>query len=197
MLKLSENPPILPPDVVTLSQLSGKWWVAHTKSRFEKVFAWDLLHRKIGYFLPMISKIKISGGKKRHVVLPLFSSYVFFCGNDDDRYWAMTTNRLCRTIPVVDQAGLIRELTAIEKAILGQAKLDLYPFAVAGSRCRITSGVFKGLEGTIIDCGKQTRIVLSVKILSQGAVMEIDADLLEPIPENVLVQRELDTTLFC
>ena len=160
MLKLCENTPVLPPEVESLAELKGKWWVAHTKSRFEKVFAWDLLHRKIGYFLPMIRKIKISGGKKRHVVLPLFSSYVFFCGDDEDRYWAMTTNRLCQTIPVVDQAGLICELTAIEKAILGKAQLDPYPFAVVGSRCRITSGAFKGLEGTIIDRGKQTRIVL-------------------------------------
>jgi ABC-type protease/lipase transport system fused ATPase/permease subunit len=37
------------------------------------------------------------------------------------------------------------------------------------------------LEGIVIDRSKQARIVLQIDILGQGAVMEIDADLLEPI----------------
>ena len=33
MLKLSENPAILTPEVHSLAELSGTWWVAHTKAR--------------------------------------------------------------------------------------------------------------------------------------------------------------------
>ncbi len=53
MLKLADNPPILTPDVESLTDLDGTWWVAHTKTHFEKSFAWDLYSRGIGYFLPM------------------------------------------------------------------------------------------------------------------------------------------------
>jgi hypothetical protein len=181
MLKLSENPPMLYPEVDTLSQLRGLWWVGHTKARFEKAFAWDLLGRGIGYFLPMLERVRISGGRKRHGLAPLFSSYVFFCGSAADRYTAMTTNRLCKTLEVADQADLIAELSAIEKALVGKADLDPYPFAAVGQRCCIKAGPFKGLEGVVVHRNKVARLVLQVSILGQGAAIELDADLLEPV----------------
>jgi transcriptional antiterminator RfaH len=180
MLKLSENPPILPPSVRTVSDLQGRWWVAHTKPRAEKVFAFRMLSRDIGYFLPLIERIRVWGGKKRHVLTPLFPSYVFFCGTDQDRYQAMTTNRVCQIIEVHDQALLASQLASIEKVINGKAVLDPYPFAAVGRRCRVTAGPFQGLEGVVVQRDKACRLVLEVSILGQGAAMEIDADLLEP-----------------
>ena len=179
MLKLSENPPILSPQAESLEQLTGRWWVAHTKSRSEKAFAFNLIDHGIGYFLPLIERVRISGGKRRRVLLPLFSSYVFFCGDEEDRYAAMTTNRLCSTIEVHDQEGLLAELAAIEKALAGKAQLDPYPSLAVGRRCRIRAGAFQGLEGIVVRRNKLTRIVLQVSILGQGAAMEIGADLLE------------------
>ena len=179
MLKLSDNPPILSPLAESLEELTGRWWVAHTKSRCEKAFAWELTDRGIGYFLPLIEQVRISGGKRRQVLHPLFGGYVFFCGDEEDRYRALTTNRLCSTIEVSDQKGLLAELTAIEKALAGKAQLDPYPSLAVGRRCRIRVGAFQGLEGVVVRRDKLTRIVLQVSILGQGAAMEIDADLLE------------------
>lgn len=182
MLKLSENPAILTPEVESLTELGGTWWVAHTKARFEKAFAWDMLSYGIGYFLPMREKVIFSGGRKRRVMIPLFTSYVFFCGTEKDRYTALTTNRLCQTIEVFDQEDMISELAAIEKALLSKADLDIYPHLPVGSRCRIISGPMMGTEGVVIERkNAKARMVLEVTILGQGAVMEIDADLLEPI----------------
>jgi len=181
MLKDCENPPILFPDAETLAEWAGNWWVGHTKSRFEKAFAWDLLHGGIKYFLPMIEQVKISRGRKHRVLAPLFPSYVFFCGSDEDRYTAMTTNRLCQTINVTDQETLVGELSCLEKALAGQAVLDPYPFAAIGRHCRITAGPFQGMEGLVVERRQIARLVLQVSILGQGASMEIDAALLEPV----------------
>ena len=182
MLKLSENPAILTPEVESLTELSGTWWVAHTKARFEKAFAWDMLSYGIGYFLPMREKVIFSGGRKRRVMIPLFTSYVFFCGTEKDRYTALTTNCLCQTMEVFDQEDLICELTAIEKALLSKADLDMYPHLPVGSRSRVISGPMMGTEGVVIERkNAKARMVLEVTILGQGAVMEIDADLLEHI----------------
>jgi len=182
MLKLSENPAILTPEVDSLAELSGTWWVAHTKARFEKAFAWDMLSHGIDYFLPLWEKIIFSGGRKRRIMMPLFTSYVFFCGNEEDRYTAMTTNRLCRTIEVVDQDDLKEELVRIEKALLSKAIIDRYPHLPIGSRSRIISGPMMGTEGVVVERkDAKARMVLEVTILGQGAVIEIDSDLLEPI----------------
>ena len=89
MLKLSENPPPVGPSATGLADLTGQWWVGRTRSRFEKRFAWKLHHVGIAYFLPLIERVRMSGCRKRRVMLPLFPGYVFFCGTPDDRSMAM------------------------------------------------------------------------------------------------------------
>jgi hypothetical protein len=181
VLKLDENPPMVLPDAEALGELAGQWWVGHTRSRFEKAFAWDLLHRGIAYFLPMIERVRLSRGRRYRVLEPLFSSYVFFCGTADDRYVAMTTNRLCQTLDVPDRQTLVRELCAIEAALVGKAQLDPYPFAAIGQHCRVIAGPFLGLEGTVIQRNDVTRLVLQVSMLGQGAALDIDASMLEAV----------------
>jgi transcription antitermination factor NusG len=181
MLKVSDNPPVLNPTAQQVRELEGRWWVAHTRARAEKALAWDLLKRGIGYFLPLVERKTVSGGRKRTVLSPLFPSYVFLCGSDADRYTAMTTNRVCQTLEVKDQDGLLSELSAIEMALAGKAELDLYPFAVEGSRCRVARGPLQGIEGVVVRRRQIARLVMEVGILGQGASLEIDADLLEPL----------------
>ena len=113
--------------------------------------------------------------------MPLFASYVFFCGTEENRYAALATNRLCRTIEVADQEPFVNELLTIEDALKCKAQLDPYPFAAVGQRCRVTAGPFVGLEGRVVSRSKVVRLVLEIGILGQGAAMEIDADLLESI----------------
>ena len=187
MLRLSDNPPILHAgsgvtiEESRLCDLSGRWWVAHTKSRCEKAFAWEMVEHGIGYFLPLIERVRMSGGRKRHVLWPLFPGYVFLCGEDADRLTAMRTNRLCQTIDVPDQAALVDQMTGIETALLTDMQLDPYPHLAVGRRCRINSGPFEGQTGIVLDRGRLPRIVLEISVLGVGAAMEIDADLLEEV----------------
>jgi len=181
MLKVSDNPPILPQGVSSLLDLPGKWHIAHTKARFEKAFAWDLVAAGIGYFLPMMPRIRFSGGRKRTVLMPLFTSYVFFAGDSQSRVKALTTNRLCQVLPVVDQATFVAELRTIEQAINGQVPLDPYPFVAIGKRVRIAAGPLMGMEGVVVERSKMARVVLQVSVLGQGASVQIDADVLEAI----------------
>jgi transcriptional antiterminator RfaH len=181
MLKLADNPPIRSPEVGSVAGMAGRWWVAHTKARNEKAFARDLLRRGIAYFLPMRERIFFSGGRKRRGMMPLFTSYVFFCGDDRDRYTALTTHRICRTLDVFDQAGLVGELAAIEQALAGRAPLEPYPRLAIGRRCRVAAGPFEGIEGVVVERARSARLVIEVALLKQGVAMEIDTDLLEPV----------------
>lgn len=182
MLKVSENPPTLSPWVKSLTELAGQWWVAHTKARNEKAFAWDLHQLGVGYFVPLRRRIKISGGRKRHVLLPLFPSYVFFCGDEEDRYLAVAGNRVCQTIEVADQEQLVRDLAQFERVLTESPHLDPYSGIVQGRICRITSGPLRGIEGVVVDARRgPSRIFIKVDILAQGATLEIDAGLLEVV----------------
>jgi transcription antitermination factor NusG len=181
MLQLNENPPgVFPGETLTMMGV-GTWWVAHTKSRFEKAFAWDLARRGVSYFLPMVERSFVSGGRKRTGMYPLFPSYVFCCGSREDRVSAMMTNRICQIIEVKDQARLLEELTQIEKALRFGEGIELIPSMPVGARCRVTAGALEGLEGVVMEHLPRMRLALNVSILGQSVGVEIDRENLEHI----------------
>jgi len=188
MLKPSDNPPILAEGADQPSAIAGHWWVGHTKARQEKTFAWELHRAGVGYFLPLMQRVMVSGGRKRKVMKPLFTSYLFFCGDEETRYQALATNRLCTVLPAEDQPLLVRELDQIYQALEGEATLDPYPGLGEGRRARVTAGPFQGMEGTVLQWHGVTRLGLEVSMLGQGAAIEIDADLLEPLDEEATAE---------
>lgn len=182
MLKFSDNPPMLHPAELLNSASSFDWWVAQTKSRSEKAFAQDLARKGVGYFLPMLERVRMSGGRKRRTLLPLFPGYVFLRGSAESRLIALQTDRICQIIDVTDQAQLTEELLAVHRLLMSDKPVDWHPFAVVGRRCRITHGPLQGLTGVVIQRDQSAaRLVLQVSMLGQGASLEVDADLLEPL----------------
>ena len=182
MLKLSDNPEILYPPYTEVASIPGTWWVGHTKSRCEKAFANDLAAKEIAYFLPMVEQVTFSGGRKRRGMMPLFAGYVFFAGDEQVRYQALLTDRLCGVIAPPVQTQLVKELAALHQVIASGATIDPYPFAAVGRRCRVARGAFEGVEGTIVRRENAApRLVLQVSMLGQGASVEIEAGMLEPL----------------
>jgi transcription antitermination factor NusG len=181
MLKLIENPPMLFPESATVPSLTGQWWVAHTKARNEKALAWDLVRVEVPYYLPLILRTSFSGGRKRRGLMPLFPSYVFIVGGEEQRHQTLQTGRVCQLISVPDQSQLIAELSTISRAIAAGATIDPVPFAEVGKLVRVSRGPFKNMIGKVIRRDNSLRLLLSVSILSQAAEMDIDADVLEPL----------------
>ncbi len=180
MLKVSENPPILFPEHNAIEEIESTWWVAHTKSRNEKALAWDLLKWNIPYFLPLVEKASKRNGRTYRTLLPLFGGYVFFSGDEHSRYKAFTTNRIAGVIPVIDQAGLIHDLSQIFLTLQSGVPLDPHPYLKHGDRCRVIAGPLCGVEGIFLNRKKQTKLILQINILGQAAAVEMDAAMLEP-----------------
>ena len=181
VLKAQDNPPVVYPEASLIREIQGKWWVAHTKSRNEKSLAWDLLKKGTSYFLPMVERMRSIRGRKVKSIAVLFPGYLFFCGSEEKRYGAMTTNRIASTIEVADQDRLVEELSSIQTALSGSKQLDPFPYLQAGKRCVVTAGALKGVEGLLVRRKNVDRLVLRVQVLGQAVSTEIDASLLEVI----------------
>jgi transcription termination/antitermination protein NusG len=184
MLRLSDNPPMLYPADTNLEEASGRWWVAHTKSRNEKALAHTLRKWDMPYYLPMVERIHVRRNRKVRSLVPLFPGYLFFTGEDNNRYRVMTTNRVANVIHVENQEVLSVELSQIHKAIVTGAELQPYLGIPKGTRCRITSGVFKGLEGIVLHMKGNTQLVLQVEALGQAVALEIDLAMVEKVYEE-------------
>ncbi|MBN2019497.1 MAG: UpxY family transcription antiterminator [Sedimentisphaerales bacterium] len=184
MLKPSENPPIRWPEGAPIRDFAGQWWVAHTKSRNEKALADDLVVKGVSYFLPMNWKVRKIRGRTIKSLLPLFSGYLFFCGEERHRLEVLRTNRVANLIEVKDQQRLVAELSQIEQAISAGVNLTQHNYIKTGRRVRVIGGALAGLQGIVEKTRNEMRLVLQVDMLGQAASVEIDADMIEPVEEN-------------
>jgi len=179
MLKVSENPPIIWPQVESLREFAGQWWVVHTRSRNEKALAHDLMSKDISYFLPMSWKVRRRSRRTIRSFLPLFSGYLFFCGQEDQRVELLKTNRVANLIEVHDQQKLVDELVQIAQALRSGAPLTPHKYLKAGQKCRVIAGPLIGMEGIVVKAKNAIRLVLQIDMLGQAASVEIDIDLIE------------------
>lgn len=198
MLKESENPPLFWPEVESVRDFTGQWWVAHTKSRNEKALAHDLINRDISYFLPMSWRVRRIRKRTVRSLLPLFSGYLFFCGDDNERVELLRTNRVANVITVRDQDRLLKELLQIEQALQSGAPLAPHKYIKTGQRCRVIAGPLTDLQGIVVKAGRYKttrtdgtvksqstiRLVLQIDMLGQAASVEIDADMIEVVDES-------------
>jgi transcriptional antiterminator RfaH len=179
MLKVSENPPIIWPQAESIRDFSGQWWVVHTRSRNEKALAHDLISKNISYFLPMSWKVSRRSRRTVRSLLPLFSGYLFFCGQEDQRVELLQTNRVANLIEVNDQQTLLNELVQLDQALRAGAPLVPYKYIKAGQQCRVIAGPLIGMEGIVVRSKNAIRLVLQIDMLGQAASVEIDIDMIE------------------
>ncbi|AQT69359.1 transcriptional activator RfaH [Anaerohalosphaera lusitana] len=181
MLKASENPPVVWPEGVGIADFEGTWWVAHTKSRNEKALAWQMLKKEIQYFLPMAKKVTKRRGRTIRSFLPLFTGYIFFCGDESDRIEVLKTNRVANLIPVKDQDELVSDLEPIERVIREGQDIRPHNYVKAGQKCRVIAGPLMGTEGIAVTSGEGMRLVLQVDMLGQATSVEVASDLIETV----------------
>ena len=181
MLKASENPPAIWPEDKSITQFEGTWWVAHTKSRNEKALAWQMLKNEIQYFLPMTKKVTRSKGRTIRSVLPLFTGYMFFCGNEEQRLDVLKTNRVANLIEVTERDAFLKDLSPIEKVIKQGEDIQPHVYIKAGQKCRVTAGPLVGTEGIAETENNSTRLILQVDMLGQATSVEIQTDMIELI----------------
>lgn len=179
MLKPSDNPPIVWPEEKSICDFVGRWWVAHTKSRNEKALAHDLIGKDINYFLPMSWKVRRHRARTIRSLLPLFSGYVFFCGDEDQRIAVLRTNRVANLIRVKDQQKLLDELLQIEQALRAGADLRPHRYIKVGQHCRVIAGPLADLQGIVTMAKNAARLVLQIDMLGQATSVEIDTDMIE------------------
>jgi transcriptional antiterminator RfaH len=184
LLKPSENPPVVWPEAESLRDFTGLWWVAHTKSRNEKALAQDLIRKEMSYFLPMSWRVRRQKGRTIRSLLPLFSGYLFFCGQENERTELWRTNRVASIIEVKDQERFVNELLQIEQALRVGAPLSPHKYIKVGQHYRIIAGPLADLQGIVVKTKSSTRLVLQIDMLGQAASVEIDTDMIEKLEET-------------
>jgi transcription antitermination factor NusG len=158
-----------------------QWWVLHTRARQEKALARNLICFETPFFLPLVKKTCLVRGRRVCAHLPLFPGYLFVFGTEDDRARSLRTNRVAQTLKVDEPARLVFDLRQIRRLIESNAPLTVESRLGPGHRVRVRKGPFAGLEGTVTRRRGKTRLIVVVDFLQQGASVEMEDFLVEPI----------------
>jgi hypothetical protein len=179
---------IFPTDLFDLNEAEVPWWVAHTRSRQDKALARHLIGLSIPFFLPQREKRYRHNGRTFVSYIPLFPGYVFFRGGETERHGALRSNLLVRTIPVLDQGQLTRELLQLRsQQMAGASLVPLAEFA-PGDPVRVIDGPFKGYVGVVVREAGRLRLVVSVSMIKGSVAVEFERDVLSKPPAPIGVE---------
>ena len=176
---LPSEPDLYPSDLLDRSDWTTntdqRWWALYTRSRCEKELMRRLRAFDIPYYGPTIEKRNRSPkGRITSWFIPLFSNYVFLYGNADQRYQALTTNCVSRDLAVNDGAELATDLRQLRRLIETGAPITPEARLEPGTRVRVRSGPLMGQEGIVLERRGETRLLVTVRFLQQGASVLID-----------------------
>lgn len=164
---LLSNPAVLETD-------ADDWWVLHTRPRAEKSLARHFTARKLSFFLPLYHHQWRNRGRLFRAHLPLFPGYIFLHGDAETRLRALETNQVVQAIPVVDTAQLRTDLARVYRMMQAGMLLAPEECLQPGATVEIVAGPLTGLEGKIVQRGKQTRFFVEVRLLQRGVSVEIE-----------------------
>ena len=185
---LKKENDLFPADLLDDAQSLAKvaadrnWWCVYTISRREKDLMRKLRSLEIPHYGPVLPKrYRSPNGRLRTSYIPMFPNYVFMLATGEERSIAMTTNCISSCNEIIDHGALVEDLRQVHRIVdMGEAltpEAKLQP----GSRVRVRSGPFAGLEGEVLRREGQTRLLLSVRYLEQGVSMEMDEAVLESV----------------
>lgn len=166
---------VLSEEIQAAGREAGKHWrVLYTRSRMEKELMRRLTAKSTPFYAPiMANHYRSPAGRQRTSYLPLFSNYVFLFGSETDRYDALTSGCVSRALDVSAEEGFLGDLRRIEALIHTGAQITAESKIEAGDRVRIKSGSMLGLEGLVFKRHGQSRLLVMVDFLQQGASIEL------------------------
>ena len=173
---------VFPEGLFELSADESPWWVAHLRSRQEKLASREARHKGIPCFLPKYQKETRRDGRKRISFLPLFPGYLFFRGPRDTRFEMLKTNLCVRILEVADQASLNADLLQIRRLQLAGHPLVAVPVVKPGDQVRIEDGPFSGVTGVILKEKGRTRLIVSVRFINRFVSVELSRAAVVPAP---------------
>ena len=157
---------------------SAQWFALSVKPRFEKSVAQALAMKGYDAFLPLYKKHSRYGARSKDSELPLFPGYVCCRFDVQSRLPILTTPGV---IQVLGAGSLPIPLSDAEvnslRTAMSRFPVEPYPFVDTGQRVRIKGGALAGVEGIVIGCRQNLRLVLSMSLLQRSVLLEIDRSL--------------------
>ncbi|UZR95501.1 UpxY family transcription antiterminator [Chondrinema litorale] len=165
--------------------MNKKWYVVYTTPRGEKKASQRLEQRGIQTYLPVRETIRQWSDRKKKVLLPLFTSYLFV--NIDlvhDKYSVLETNGVVAFVKYLGSEAVVRdeEIDAIKYMLKNYTEIETSSIQVGGKktlepgqRVEIQGGTLKGQSGIIKNL-KNNTLVLELENIGFQMIAKIPVE---------------------
>jgi transcription antitermination factor NusG len=156
---------------------ASQWYAVCTRSNHEKCTAAQLEQRSIEHFLPLYESVSKWKDRRKRLERPLFPGYLFVRIPLQERLRVLVTPGVVRLVGFDNRPAALpdQEIETLRNVLVHGAHSEPHPYLSVGRRLRITRGALAGMEGVLIRKKGRVRLVLSIDLIRQSAMIEVDS----------------------
>jgi len=166
----------------TAMPASALWFAVQTRYRFEKSVAAQLHRKNCETYLPLLTEHHTWTDRQKEVTIPLFPGYAFV-RIDQSAHSREAVLHTAGLIGFVNFGGVVasvppKQIEDLQLLLQKKGAFSLHAFVHAGQRVRIRGGCLNGLEGLLVEQGKD-KLLISLEAIQRSLAIEIQGYELE------------------
>lgn len=153
-----------------------KWYAVYTKSRCEKKVAQLLGKKGIEHYCPLNKTMKQWSDRKKIILEPLFTSYVFVRIASEEQLVIRQTDGILNFVYWLNRPAVIRteEIDVIKQFLNEHSSVKLEKVAInVNDRVRVVGGPFMEQEGQVVSIKNKS---VKVMLPSLGYLMYVELE---------------------
>jgi transcription antitermination factor NusG len=160
------------------------WVAVVVRPRAERKVQAGLTNAGLETFVPWHGVRRRWSDRVKILEQNLFPGYIFCRSTFTERLLVMNQPGVEWVVSFDRTPALIPDdqIAALQVAVRSGLPLGPWPFLKSGQRVRIERGVLAGIEGTLTRDSTAWRIVVTVEALQRSVAVEVDRDLIRPLP---------------
>ena len=154
------------------------WLAVWTRSRHEAVVHQQLTAKRIEAFLPTITRWSHWKDRRKQIERPLFPGYCFVRIDPAESLPVRTCNGVVSLLTSEGGRPAVVpdwEIDGVRALVESELKFDSCPFIQEGEPVEVVRGPLRGVVGRLVRKGAHARLVVSVGLIGQGLMIEVDA----------------------
>lgn len=161
--------------------LEKKWYAVYTKPRWEKKVAELLTKRRVENFCPLNKVVRQWADRKKTILEPLFTSYVFVHASEQEHLTIKQTDGIINLVYWLGAPAVIKdeEILTIRNFLEEHSNVKLERIAVSVSdKVRILDGLLVHREGEVVEVKNKT-VKVFLPSLGYTMLAEVGKDKIE------------------
>jgi transcription antitermination factor NusG len=158
------------------------WYAVWTRGRHEAAVFQQLAGKGVEAFLPTITRWSHWKDRKKQIRWPLFPGYCFARIEPADSLRVLNCAGVVSLVSFEGTPAPIpdREIDGIRTLVESDLRFDPCPLIQEGDLVEVVCGPLRGVVGRLVRKGSHARLVLSVGLIGQGVMVEVDAGDVRP-----------------